>query len=350
MIAQQDRRQKMARSTIQEKLSGKTTLNLPQVLAIVDALREYAELHNAPLPNSDTDRELWRERVAISSRQADANHPRMITPAKQEETVPIEWNFEPLRQAQMDDLVQLASDNRWRPVADWLPKLLRAMTQAEMTTTDFLKKAAEDTPQGVVNTVKALEEEFPYKDESDFAWGVTRSQENKDTVGKLLAFAARRHGNSASPAIVVSLRRSGLSHHVKSYLAQVGMWFLAPDIERAMEHLKTAALGKDAEYLLMSIGKHRRPDRILEIVQYLQAQWMASEANKVLRGIGSGNMHRLQVAVNDFRKHEATDDMLREIARGIESGKHEEYAQYFDAEGDRDFANMIADAESEPPF
>lgn len=58
LISRQRRPNKMARSTTQEKMSGNSPLILTQVLSIVDALAEYARLHEVPLPLQEINHEV----------------------------------------------------------------------------------------------------------------------------------------------------------------------------------------------------------------------------------------------------------------------------------------------------
>ncbi|MFI1284490.1 hypothetical protein ACH4U5_27730 [Streptomyces sp. NPDC020858] len=348
LIARQGIQRRMGRSTIQEKLSGKSSLNFPQVLAIVEALAEYARTKEAPLPQHETESETWRDRVVASSKDRGE-----YTDARSSETGStvsgIEWNIEPLRAAQMYDLVDLIHDYRSKPVADWLPRVLLAMTQAEMTITDFLEKAAEDSPQGIVRTVQELEIKFPYTDESN-GWGNGRSGLNMETVGQLLRYSARRHGDSASPAIVVGLRRAQMGHHVGEYLAGVARWFLAEKIEMATELLRTAALGNDANSLLQAVGERRIPTRIVEVVKHLDAHGKNEDALKIANGIGLRRPYEIRMAVEDFEKHSAPREALLEIARGVKYSDYAEYIEIFSGWGLSDFAELLSQASDEPPF
>jgi hypothetical protein len=352
LIDRQGRRQRMARSTIQEKIAGASAMKLPQVLAIVEALAEYARINDTPLPKREIDPEVWRDRVVAASKKAAVGvRDKIASPNRISPTRAIKWNLDPLHQAQMDDLVELIRESHANPVADWLPKVLRAMMQAEMALTDFLEKAAEDSPQGVISTVKALEEEFPYwLGDDDNPWGGRRNEENEATVSVLIREAAKRHGGTASPAIVVGLRRSQVGYHVPDFLTRVATWFLAPEIEKASSHLRVAALGKDADALFNSVGTSRQVDRVFEVVSHLYQKSKADDAELVLRAIAVNGIYRLRGVMTDFEKRNAPEAWLMEIARGVKYEKYEEFIQKLKEWDDDSFAALLRRAADEPPF
>ncbi|WP_369189313.1 hypothetical protein [Streptomyces sp. R08] len=161
LIARQGRQHPMARSTIQEKISGRSPVNLLQVLSIVEALAEHARLNGIPLSQQEIDQSVWRERAATSmvNPTVRASGRGFSPPPKRRE---IEWNVEPLKHAQMFDLVAIVDDEAKEvEVASWLPRVIRGMMQAEMSFNGFLESAAMDSPHGVVGTVAALQAEFP---------------------------------------------------------------------------------------------------------------------------------------------------------------------------------------------
>ncbi|WP_251093110.1 hypothetical protein [Streptomyces sp. Caat 7-52] len=338
----------MARSTIQEKLAGKGSMNLPQILAIVDALADYAQMNDAPLPRHEVDRETWQDRVAAASKESFVILNKRADKGATAAAQSIEWNIEPLRQAQMDDLVDMIQDYRSKPVGDWLPRVLRVMTQAEMSITDFLKKAAEDSPQGVVNTVVELHKEFPYQVDDD-PWGNGRSMQNVETVGRLIYFSAMRHGDSAAPAIVVGLRRSYLGVYVEEFLTRVATWFLPPSIEDAVDQLRAAALQRDVEPVLKAISQ-RNYDRIYEVVDHFSTKQRTKDLNTIFEGIGSRKSSALRMIINDFQRRNAPDGVMWEIARGVAYSDYEEYIERFAQWGNHEFADLLHKASEEPPF
>ncbi len=335
----------MSRSTIQEKLSGKSALNLTQILAIVDALAEHAQSIGAPLPKHEIDRQTWQDRIAASSKTSSSKRVPLLPDASTPQG--IEWNIEPLREAQMEDLIDLILDYRSKPVGEWLPRVLRAMMLAEMTVTDFLKKAAEDSPQGVINTIKALHEEFPYQFEEP--WETRKNPENEQTVGFLVHFAAEQHGASAAPAIVVGLRRAYLGVYVENFLTRIGTWFHAQDIEKSVNQLRAAALAKDATSVLTGVAE-RQHNRIFEVVAYLQEKGRARDAKTILRTVGKRSLYQLRFVILDFNKNGASEETLIEIARGVSFEHRAEFIENFTEWGLTDFTKALQRASDEPPF
>ncbi|MFD3484487.1 hypothetical protein [Streptomyces sp. NPDC058665] len=349
LIGRQRRPQKMARSTIQEKLAGKSSLNLPQILAVVDALAEYAQANDVPLPKHETDREVWQDRVVDSLKTLRSDARVGSEDQNREISRNLEWDIEPLRQAQMEDLIDLVHDCRSKPVADWLPQVLRAMMQAEMTVTEFLKKAAEDSPQGVVNTVRALDREFPYEGGVVGWGGSSRSDANRETVGWLVNFSAMRHGESSAAAIVVGFRRSNVAVYVEEFLSRIATWFRSPGIENAVDKLRAAALGKDADFVLSSVAR-RQSNRVLEVVVHLQKTERIADASKVLSAIGSRGVYQIRGVVKNFEDRGASEAMLLEIAQGVSYEKYDEYIEKFKEWGHEEFVALLRRASEEPPF
>ncbi|MFF8947987.1 hypothetical protein ACF09I_04280 [Streptomyces sp. NPDC014940] len=344
----------MARSTIQEKLSGRSSLNLTQVLSIVEALGEYARVNNAPLPPEEIDQRTWSERIAKSvTGVAEPAITTALPPSPPNNR--INWNTEPLEQAEMFDVAQVISDSQGKPVADWLPRVLRELIQAGMNISTYLESAASDTPQGLVQTVVALDKEFPEgQSSSSSGWGspdFRMTEMNRMTVGQLLTHAARGHGIKASPAIVTGLRRSQVGRYVDQYLKDVAMFYSPSSLESIVEHLRSAALPKDAMRLLGYAGGERASDRVSEVIRYFQGRRKVDDRNLVLRGVAHEHywFHTQQV-VQHLVNESVPDEILIEIARGVPYGKHAEYARHFREAGLDHFADMVVKATDEPPF
>ncbi|MFF8376231.1 hypothetical protein ACF07V_08905 [Streptomyces sp. NPDC015661] len=320
----------MARSTIQEKLTGKSPLNLLQILMIVDALAEYAQNNETPLPKHEINPQTWQDRIAAASRANPPSPKGESAESKEVSTQGIEWNIQQLRQAQMEDLVNTILEHRSNPVAEWLPRVLREMTQAQMSMTDFLRRAAEDSPQGIVGTIKALDREFPYdSDHTDNnGWGSGRSYQNLETVGLLLNYTAIRHGSTAAPAIVVGLRRANLTFYVEEFLKRVGTWHLPKEIEKSVDHLRVAGLGKDVDVVLQAAAE-RKSDRIYEVVVHFQKIERPGDARVILQAIGALREYSMHAAIKDFMKRDAPEEMLTEIARGVPYEDYEDLIEKF---------------------
>ncbi|MEU8688488.1 hypothetical protein [Streptomyces sp. NPDC048665] len=340
----------MARSTIQEKLSGRSSLNLTQVLSIVEALGEYARINNAPLPPQEMDQRAWSERVAKSidgtPESTNANAFASSPPEKH-----IDWNIEPLRQAEMFDLAQIFTDSQGKPVATWLPEVLRELVQAGVELSTYLESAARDTPQGLVQTIAALDEAFPKGESGGWGSDYRQTEEHRMTVGALLDCAARGHGVAASPAIITGLRRAQVGHHVSQYLKDVARYYRPSNLERIVEHLRSAALPKDAILLLGCAGGVRSAERTSEVVKYFQDRKKVDDRNRILRGVANENYwYHAREVVQMLISESVPDDVLMEIARGVPYGKHAEYVQNFREAGLEHFAAMVLKAADEPPF
>ncbi|MFJ6633341.1 hypothetical protein ACIQMR_18410 [Streptomyces sp. NPDC091376] len=350
LIARQGREHPMARSTIQEKIAGRSPVNLLQVLSIVEALAEHARLNGIPLPPQEIDPGVWRERVATVlaiSRGAGAIAGFGEMSAGWE----IDWNVEPLQQAHMFDLVKVINESKSVEVANWLPKVIGEMMQAEMSFVGFLESAAQDSPQGVVRTVAAFHAEFSSYEPD--AWEGQRDpwyvSEKDRTIGPLLTHAARRHGASASPAIVAGLRRAGVGTYVDDFLASVGRWHLSKNIEAAVNHLRSAALGKDADRLLGLVGEKRTSDRLLEVFRHFERLGNGDDI-KLLRGVGAAESYRIGEVFKAFKAAEVPEDVLVHIARGVPYGRHAEFAQRLQSSGHEGIAQLILRVKDEPPF
>lgn len=349
LIARQGRQQKMARSTIQEKLAGRSSLTLPQVLSIVEALAEHARLNGIPLPSQEIDRDTWRDRVTTSSRKVpDARNPaqpHMKSPNAEE------WDTTPLEQAHMIDLVNLVKEAKWSPASTWLPRVLREMMEAEMSIEGFLRRAAQEDAIEVIAILKALEDEFPYRIETDDPWGSGRvNEENKETVSRLLWRTAGRHGLTSTPAIIVGLRRSGIGHHIDAYLSTVAISFQSASIAQIIKHLHSATLTNDTERFLKAIGRHRIATTFPAVIKRLQIEEMQDEANLILQSVGESNITRITSVAFELIKSQAPVDVLREVARGVPSGKHDEYAEILTGSLGGALPQMILEVRDEPPF
>ena len=351
LIARQGRQHPMARSTIQDKISGRSPINLLQVMSIVEALAEHARLNGIPLPQQDIDHVVWRERVAASlSHSAGQISGRGVSTSPQRRE--IDWDVEALKQAHMFDLVALVDEAKGSEVANWLPKVIRGMMQAEMSFTGFLESAAKDSPNGVARTVAALNSEFP-PDESD-SWGNPSDpwhvSENDRAIGPLLMHAARVHGAVSSPAVVAGLRRANVGQHVNDYLADVGRWHLSHKIEGAVNHLRVTGLGKDADKLLALVGEHRLASRLLEVVKHFEQLEREEDAKSVLRGVGDGDWYRVREVDKSFRASGVSEKMLLELVRGIPYGRHAEWAQMLKESGSEEIAELALRVKDDPPF
>ncbi|MFF5508091.1 hypothetical protein ACFY4Q_08005 [[Kitasatospora] papulosa] len=317
LIKRQGRRQKIARSTIQEKMSGRGTLTLTQILSIVDALAEYARIHEIPLPANEIDHEIWKSRLLAARSGAESSLSTSATENLSAASTP-EWNVDPLRQAHMDDLISVVTDGQSKAISTWLPRVIREMINAEMDIDDFLVRASEDTPLGVVQTLASLEREFPFALHPENPWETPeRSGDNEATVGLFLFNVAQFHGRDSTPAIVVGLRRSDMSHHVAEYLRTVAESFPAHTVANVVNHLEMAALRNDRRRLVNAVAKGRNANLVPEVVKQLIAETKMEFAKNLLSAVGAEGGWRVRLVAAQMEKSSAPDSLLLEIVKGM---------------------------------
>ncbi|MCC3652323.1 hypothetical protein LIX60_12745 [Streptomyces sp. S07_1.15] len=337
----------MARSTIQDKLSGKSRINLPEVLSIVEALAEHARLSGAPLLPQEIDPGVWRERLsnfdnALPRRPSTPHAP--AASMKQQEP----WNIEALELAQMHDIVEIVRNSNQMPTASWLPNAVESMLLAEMSVSEFMKRAAKDRPQEIIQTLVALDRSFPAPEPTP--WPSWNSSDHDKTVGALLAHTARVHGTRSTPAIVVAMRRAQISEHVDSYLVAIARMHSARNIRHIVQQLRVATLQSDADRVLEFTGSKRQTGRILEVVLEFRASGKFDDASRILRGVGAGGWYLTKAAVDEIGGHELAEEFVRDILRGIPYGKHSEYAEQISEYGNEVLSQRILRAADEPPF
>ncbi|MCX4589981.1 hypothetical protein OG819_09455 [Streptomyces sp. NBC_01549] len=340
----------MARSTIQDKLSGKSSANLPEVLSIVEALAEHARLNGAPLPSQEIDQGTWRERVtALTGNTPTASTTPYAPTISADPKIP--WDVQALRLAQMHDLIEIVENSSDAPTASWLPKVVAPLLLAEMSVVEFMQRASRDSPQAIVQTLVALDRAFPIPEavpwEARDPWLVS---ENDRTVGVLLSEAARRHGGTATPAIVVAMRRAEIGEHVDAYLANIARLHPTSNIQYITRQLRTATLSADADKVLRFVGSKRQAGRIFEVALFFHTSGQTDDAKKVLQGTATENWYRIESMVHEIGDHESADDFVREVLRGIPYGKHSEYAEGIRQRGNAELAQRILAAADEPPF
>ena len=152
----------MSRSTVHDKLSGRTPPRLGQVLTLVQACADYAKSIGAPLPADDTDEQVWREwtQAALARTPlpvpADVTASALPVPGDRDASPSPRWDLDPLIRAGMDDMVDLVQVGEREPMADWLPTLAEALREAGMSNEQFLLAASKEHPQDIVSTLLAL--------------------------------------------------------------------------------------------------------------------------------------------------------------------------------------------------
>ncbi|MQS37822.1 hypothetical protein [Streptomyces katsurahamanus] len=348
LIARQGRDHAMGRSTIQEKLSGKSSASLVQVLSLVEALAEHARRVEIPLTPLEVDKSVWRERYMKSIKTGKPDAPATVTTESSIDSTP--WNIEPLRQAQMYDLIEVIESSRTLPVASWLPQVIKGILLAGMSCFDFLKRAARENPQQVLQIVVALHYTFPPEERDRWdppprPWDVT---DHNRTVGVYLAQAARVHGAIASPAIVAGMHRAGLGTLIETYLNGVAKVHPAPNIARAVAHLRFTTLPNEADQLLEYVGTGRQFEEVIRIAQYFTDHEQPTDRTKILKGAGK-DWHRFKNIARLIQENEIEDVFLKELIWGIPYGEHLEFAEKM-GDGNEELAERIRRAADEPPF
>lgn len=134
------------------------------------------------------------------------------------------------------------------------------------------------------------------------------------------------------------------------YLNCIGAWHLAGNIEKAVDHLRQAALPSDAKKLLGLVGSGRQFDRLSGVVNHFQLKARIDDRNLILRGIASkGDKYRLRATVADFKKKSMPTDALIEVMRGIPYGRHSDFEQHLREAGLEEMAALVSKA-TDPPF
>ena len=140
----------MSRSTVHDKLSGRTPPRLGQVLTLVQACADYTKSIGAPLPADDTDEQVWREwtQAALARTPlpvpADVTASALPVPGDRDASPSPRWDLDPLIRAGMDNMVNLVQVGEREPMADWLPTLAEALREAGMWNEQFLLAASKE--------------------------------------------------------------------------------------------------------------------------------------------------------------------------------------------------------------
>ncbi|WP_405973590.1 hypothetical protein OG496_33470 [Streptomyces sp. NBC_00988] len=343
----------MARSTIQEKISGTSSANLSQVLSIVEALAEYSRLTNAPLPAQETDQSVWRERVTASFKQAsrEASTAESVPQLENHEKP---WNVGPLIHAQMYDLIEIVESSRQSPTDTWLPSVIGPMLKAQMSVSSFMERAAQDDPKTVVRTVYVLNLSFPPPPLDDDPWSTTGSPwaatDNNLTVGHLLRHAARHQGVDSAPALIVGMRRADIGGLVNIYITALAQAQNATGIQKANALLRAASLDRDAVSLLRLVGSLRGVSESLKVADRFHENNQTEYRDLVLQGISEGGAYGIKGALSAIQGRESEEEYKLEILRSIPHGKHEMYARTLSDSGSLEIAQIVREAANIPPF
>lgn len=334
----------MSRSTVQDKISGKSLPRLGQILALVQACADYANAIGAPLPKEDTDERVWRERVRAALARTPAVAPSLSTPDGASAARPTAWDLDPLVRAGMHDMVTLIQNNEGQPMFKWLPELITALNLSGMSITQFLKAASVQLPSDFVDTALSL------------------TECGEKIVERLMFLAATHQPVDAIPAVVVSLRRREASEGAE--LAMMLIDFIAGSSGRGyptMRHdcasivlaLRGATLERDANRLLSGIGKCRYARSLLEIAASFPDE-IYGDRETILNSVAKATNHHLGSVFKELRNRKVEginpERTVNRIIFGIPSERHEHILQYLESEGFDHEAGRARELKDEPPF
>jgi hypothetical protein len=343
----------MSRSTIQDKLSGRNPPRLRQVLALVQACADYANSIGPPLPAEETDEQIWRERTQAASRRTPRPAPADIsagppsTPKDVTANSSPRWNLGPLIRAGLDDMVDLVQARGHEPMADWLPILIEALREAEMSTEYFLAAASKDRHQDAVRTILAL----------------AYYQENK-AADRLLFLCAVNQPAESIPIILALLRRKGegrvgveLAERLLDIFTGKGSpGLLNIDATRyvaVVSALRQAAMNIGAARLLKGLGEHGPSTLTLEVAASYP-DTISGDRNTVLTSAGKRVRFDLYDLFRTLRRVDIDgldpQKTRDHIIFAIPGGNYAETASYLKSMDMDEEAERILKIESELPF
>ncbi|MFF8474856.1 hypothetical protein [Streptomyces sp. NPDC015414] len=349
LLKGQGRNRSMARSTIQEKLSGKSPARLHQVLALVAAIAEFGRQNGTPLAPQEIDENTWRAKfIATTGKPGKATGSSGITLSARAAGISTTWDAAPLRNAGMTDLLDLISRSEGAPLATWLPHVASEMNRAEMSCESLMQWAAKENPREIIPCISALEEIFPLPEEDPKDPWSGWSPSNEATTGRLLRFTARTQPLRNAPIVVVGLRRANLGQYVQQFLTNIACWHLAPNVRDGVKQLQAAELTKDAENMLIYVGSRRQETRIIEVVTHFDEQDEHKERNAILRGMAK-DAERFMIAIKEIEENE---EMLDVLMSAIPWPSRKEYSEILSGAGYKALADRIEPPgySDEPPF
>ena len=233
----------MRRSTIQDKLSGKNLPRTGQTLALVQAFVDYAAFIGVTLSDRDTDERVWRERTEAAWARAtlpavvdkiapqdetESPHPTAETATGTESP---RFNLDPLMRAGMHDMVDLLQADE-ESTAVWLPTLVEALREAEMSNEQFLLAASQQQPQEVVQSILALA--YHQEDQALYRLiSLTVTNQPPESIPIILALLRRKGmgdvgteiadrlinaitGKTSGPSYILAKRRIAILHALRS--------------------------------------------------------------------------------------------------------------------------------------
>jgi len=336
----------MTRSTVQDKISGKSPPRLAQILALVQACADYANSIGAPLPPEDTDERVWRDRIHAMSVRTPPPSP---APTEAPPRPSARWDLDPLIRAGMYDMVDVVQANEHQPMASWLPTLIHALGSAGMSNEQFLTAASRESPPETVATIIAL----------------AASHETR-AVERLVHLSAVNQPADHIPAIIVLLRRQRFPDPAvgvqladllinmltgKQYggLSNIGLDHYVSIVSA----LRSATMERDATRVLEGIGAHGRAKLVLELAASFPDKTYG-DRETVLSSVAKGSDYHLKSLLEELRtttiKGIDPKNTLDRIIFGIPYDKSQAIASYLQSEGMNEEAQRVLELEGQPPF
>ncbi|WP_330446708.1 hypothetical protein [Streptomyces anulatus] len=333
LIATQHRKDNMRRATIQEKIVGKSSANLMQVLSIVEALSDYARSMGAPLADDEIDPRVWRERFSEVADRENLKSGQLGAPVSSAEEFRPQWVTRHLRSAGMHDVIDFVDSSQQRPVAEWLPEVIRSIKKAKMSLVEFLEPASRQSVPALVDTVSAL---------NAGNGGPVGEPESPAVV--LLHHAAINHPAESVPMIMVALRRADLEDYVPGFIVSVARVQSASDLLVVVDALRSASLSFDADEILAAVGGKRSRGDIIEVVDLLDFMGAREDANCVLEEIGSGGLGIILSFCRTIDpSREDRGEILNRIANGMDWSDPDRILKYFENAGEEGMVAIVRD-------
>jgi hypothetical protein len=315
---------------------------------LVQACAEYANSIGVPLPEEDTDEQIWRERVQIALERTPPSAPvdaAASAPALVDLTVsrPPRWNLDPLVRAGMYDMVDLIRTSEHLPMAQWLPTLTNSLDAAGMSYEQFLKGASIEQARDLTEIIMSM---------------ISRSRDK--AIDRLMYLCAKNQPAESIPVIIVLLRRWKDGEGVEVADQIIGLisgdrhgLLVRNDCVDVVLALRSATMERDAIRLLKGVGKHAQPDYLFQVAASFPDSTLG-DRETVLGAVAEGSFYHLRSALKELPNITLYGmDPMRTLDRiifGIPSGKHETFASTLESEGMYEEALRIRELKDEPPF
>ncbi|SEO01379.1 hypothetical protein SAMN05216267_101594 [Actinacidiphila rubida] len=362
LTEQQGPRRRLSSSTIHDKLNGKSPLKLPQLLALVQACADYARAHGISLSSEDLDQALWRGRLEPTQAPATVE---VATPAppfipvpsflvEKPDLSPPEWLWnlppeiiEPLRNAGMDDVVELIEGRSGKPLTEWLPQVFSALSTAGMAYTPFVQWASEKPVRELVPLIEAV-------------------GDNKDdpVLTSLLYWVSKNQSAEKLPSLVVALRRAAEEYFDGHDLAQrlisfisgkdVGVYIrgLRKDCVPVVNAFRSATLLNDSNRIVREIGRYRTAVVIRLVGEFGGPG--TPDGDAVLAAVGKGSDYHIAEVLRELRTSRFSSEVKRHhlvrIVFGVAPERRLLTADELGRRGLQEESQVFRDMKDVPPF